>query len=649
MPFQSNIPNQKSPMIMHRQYNGLLGIDASSDQSNVGARRAARGRNMYRTYSATFGECIQTRPGFRRFSPQLGDATDREIYGIHFAKFIDETGTGSTKGEGNAVALIHCGAFLYLWANYPAAATADTVTTLYTSMNPQRSNSFFMANKLWIMDGVNYLAFDGAELLDAEALATVPTTSIGQPPTGGGEPYHQVNLLTPRRRNLFSTDGTKDFYLDVKDLDTDRVFVEIDGAAVTEGFTVDRAAGKVTFTDAPAAATPEGTDNMVIEFFKTVAGARERILNCTMAQVFDGRVFVSGNPNYQNHNFHSMAEDPAYFGDLSYYKIGTEEYPITGLLQIFNTLLTLKENKVFIQTGADSESDLMSRVYPVTGGAECAGCITPFGACNFLDDPVFISKMGLEGLDKLSNNASERYVGHRSKWIDGILFRDNLADAYTAEYNGYLLILIDGTVYLADSRMFSAGQYEWYIWDSIGITENGVLSPAKVVKVYENSVFFGTENGYLLKMNFDKTTSTGELISSAYIDDEGAAAEIPITSYWAFCYDDFNRPNEYKTLTKKGNVIHSRALTRSVIKVAYRTDKDSETLISRINTGFFDFEDIDFEDFTFNTFDETDIVFKKKVKKFKRLQIVLYSDELAKPFGIYSVTMAAKIGNYYKK
>ncbi len=651
MPFQNKLPSQSSPGIVHRQYNGLLGIDASSDQSNVGARRAARGRNMYRTYSATFGECIQTRPGFRRFSPQLGDITDREVYGIHIARFNDVNGTSSVK------ALIHCGTCLYLWSNYPSAVTAETMRTLFYSMNPRRSNSFFMTNKLWIMDGVNYLAFDGDELIDAEALATVPTTSIGRLPEGGGEPYQQVNLLTPRRRNQFSTDGNeKNYFLDVKDLDTDSVFVEINGVNVPEkvgttttNYTVDRALGKVTFTNAPAAASPAGTDNMVIEFFKTVAGARERIVNCTMAQVFDERVFVSGNSNYQNYNFHSMADDPAYFGDLSYYKIGTEEYPITGLLQIFNTLLTLKENKVFIQSGANSENDLMSRVYPVTGGAECAGCLTPFGACNFLDDPVFISKMGLEGLDKLSNNASERYVGHRSKWIDGLLCRDNLADAYTAEYNGYLLILIDGTVYLADSRMLSGGQYEWYVWDSISLYERGEFYPAKIVKVFDNQVFFGTANGYVLKMNFDMTASTGELLSSAYVDDAGASTELPITAYWAFCYDDFNRPNEYKTLTKMGNVIHARAMPRSVVKVAYRTDSEPETLIGKINTGYFDFADIDFEDFTFNTFEQTDIVFKKRVKKFKRLQIVLYSDEATKPFGIYSLTMAAKIGNYYKK
>ena len=662
MAFQNNLPAQRSPAMMHRQYNGLLGIDASSDQSNVGARRAARGRNMYRTYSATFGECIQTRPGFRRFSALMGDSEDREVYGIHIAQFTDQTdGTTSVKG------LIHCGAYLYLWSNYPEALTAETMHTLFYSMNPRRSNSFFAANKLWIMDGVNYLAFDGEELFDAESLATVPTTSIGRLPAGGGEPYQQVNLLTSRRRNQFSTDGNaKDYFLDVKDLDTDSVFVEINGVNFPEkvgetvNFTVDRALGKVSFTDAPAAAIPAGTDNMVIEFFKTVAGARDRIVNCTMAQVFDERVFISGNPNFQNYNFHSMADDPAYFGDLSYYKIGSEEHPVTGLLQIFNTLLTLKENKVFIQAGVDSDNNLMSRIYPVTGGAECAGCLTPFGACNFLDDPVFICKMGLEGLDKLSNNTSERYVGHRSKWIDGLLCRDDLINAYTAEYNGYLLILIDGTVYLADSRMMSGGQYEWFVWDSIGLTVNNQFYPAKVVKVYDNEVFFGTENGYILKMNFDLTASTGELLSSAYIDDAKLSdtdlndptydgTDTPITAYWAFCYDDFNRPNEYKTLIKNGNVIHSRAMPRSVVKVAYRTDKESETLIGKINTGYFDFSDIDFEDFTFNTFEETDIVFKKKIKKFKRLQIVLYSDEMAKPFGIYSLTMAAKIGNYYKK
>ncbi len=676
MPFQNKLPEQRGAAVVHRQYNGLLGIDASSDQSNVGARRAARGRNMYRTYTATFGECIQTRPGFRRYlgtdedgkaSGPLGDSQDREVYGIHIARFADENagGTGAAS-DGKTAALIHCGKYLYLWDNYPepmelteksAGSGSDSAyVPLFSSMNRRRSNSFFMANKLWIMDGLNYLAYTGEELLDAEALATVPTTSIGRKPAGGGEPYQQVNLLTPRRRNQFSTDGeSRDYILDVGDLDTATVFVELNGEAMPEksgetvNYTVDRAAGKVVFTTAPAVAIPEGADNMVIEFFKTVAGARNRIVNCTISQVFDERAFVSGNPNYQNYNFHSMAEDPAYFGDLSYYKIGTEEYPVTGLLQIFNTLLTLKENKVFIQTGANSESNLMSRVYPVTGGAECAGCLTPFGACNFLDDPVFLSKMGLEGLDKLNNNAAERYVGHRSKWIDGLLCRENLSAACTAEYNGYLLILVNGTVYLADSRMTSNGQYEWFIWDGIGLYEDGAFLPAKTVKVFDNAVYFGTHNGYLLKMNFDMTASTGELQSSAYIDDFGAEEEVPIGAYWAFCYDDFNKPNEYKTLTKKGNVIHSRAMPHSVVKVAYRTDREHETAIGRINTGYFDFSDVDFEDFTFNTFEETDIVFKKKVKKFKRLQIALYSDEKAKPFGIYSLTMAAKIGNYYKK
>ena len=645
MPIQNNLPTQKNPQIVHRQYNGLLGIDTSSDQSNVGARRAARGRNMYRTYSASFGECIQTRPGFRRYSQQLGDTEDLGVYGIHIGTFKD-----TVSEETLTVGLVHCGVYLYLWENYPAAMTASTSRVLFSSMNKARSNSFFMANKLWIMDGVNYLAFDGWELTDAEAQATVPTTSIGRLPAGGGELYQQANLLTPRRRNQFSTDGTAtDYVLDSVNLDTENVFVELNGTAVTTGFSTNRETGVVSFTTAPTIASPEGTDNLVIEFFKTIADGRERIVNCTMAQVFDDRIFVSGNTNFQNYNFHSMADDPAYFGDLSYYKIGSEEYPVTGLLQVFNTLVSLKANKVFTQVGTDSTNELMPRVYPVTGGAECAGCLSPFGACNFLDDPVFVSKLGLEGLDKLNNSASERYVGHRSKYIDGLLARETLENAYTAEYDGYLLILVDGTVYLADSRIMTSGQYEWYLWDSIGLTVSNVFYPASVVKVHDGSIYYGTENGYLLKMNFDMVGSTGELLSTAFTDDYGASVEVPITAYWAFCYDDFNKPNEYKTLVKKGNVIHSRAMPHSVVKVAYRTDKNHETDIARINTGFLDFSDVDFEDFTFNTFEETDIVFKKKVKKFKRLQIVLYSNEVAKPFGIYSLTLAAKIGNYYKK
>ena len=76
----------------------------------------------------------------------------------------------------------------------------------------------------------------------------------------------------------------------------------INGTAMTEGngFSVDRANGIVTFASAPSAPAIAGTDNVSVQFEKTVSGAYEKIAGCTIAALYgeggDGYVFVSGNP-----------------------------------------------------------------------------------------------------------------------------------------------------------------------------------------------------------------------------------------------------------------------------------------------------------------------------------------------------------------
>jgi hypothetical protein len=65
---------------------------------------------------------------------------------------------------------------------------------------------------------------------------------------------------------------------------------------------------------------------------------------------------------------------------------------------------------------------------------------------------------------------------------------------------------------------------------------------------------------------------------------------------------------------------------------------------------FAGFDDIDFERFTFNTnTNPQDVYLKKKIKKYKRLQIIVRNNEKGEGFGIFQITKTYRVGNYAKK
>ena len=64
----------------------------------------------------------------------------------------------------------------------------------------------------------------------------------------------------------------------------------------------------------------------------------------------------------------------------------------------------------------------------------------------------------------------------------------------------------------------------------------------------------------------------------------------------------------------------------------------------------FTFEDFSFERLSFNTNDSPqDIYLKKKVKKYKRLQIIIRNDSVSEGFGIFQIAKTYAVGNYAKK
>jgi len=70
---------------------------------------------------------------------------------------------------------------------------------------------------------------------------------------------------------------------------------------------------------------------------------------------------------------------------------------------------------------------------------------------------------------------------------------------------------------------------------------------------------------------------------------------------------------------------------------------------SKISMDIFDWADIDFERFTFNTDDSPDeVFFNRKLKNYKRLQIIIRNNELNEGFGVFQITKHFVVGNFAK-
>lgn len=205
------------------------------------------------------------------------------------------------------------------------------------------------------------------------------------------------------------------------------------------------------------------------------------LAGCRVACIYDGRVFLSGHPKYPHmifwcgRNAETGYADPTYFGELNCQPIGISNAPITALMPISDKLMVLRENAVqdgaiAYLSGQLTGDDIYSKIYTVTQGLPGYGCLG--ACCNFFDDPIFVSKLGVEAMGQLSIR-NERAVEHRSSMIDAMLLNCDLRKASIVEWGGYMLLLVDGKIFMADSRQrFSyngAAQYEWYYLEDIGV------------------------------------------------------------------------------------------------------------------------------------------------------------------------------------
>lgn len=621
-----SVPNFSSPSIITRQYRSFRGLDYSADESQIDGSRSPLAVNMI----SDAGGWPQKRLGWRVLRRYTG-----RINGIYPYR----------KDDGTIELIVHAGAAIY--------RDAESPVKLRDSLKDDYSTSFYMANKLYILTGAQYLVYDGSSVKNVSDDAYTPTTRYGMKPTGSGTAYEKVNLLSPWRYNKFTGDGeSKVYQLDVKDLDDGKtVTVKVDGTELKTGdFSVDYKAGKITFDTAPKKPA-NGLDNVEIKFCKTsklkdsTEKAESLILNCTICTTYgvstEDRVFVTGNPKHPATEYYSGLGDPSYFPDINFVEVGSADWPILNYLKFQGDLVIVKEHNAQEYTVWHQSGELLNGMaaFPLRPGVAGIGAVAKRGAQQLLDDAMFLTPRGVFArVNSVALAKVEQGVKCRSNRINrDILSRTDLKDAVSVVWDGYFILCFPATgeCFVADSNQpQSNGGYEWYYWKNI---------PARVFAQETGVLWFGTSDGRLCRLNNDVTDKEGNIQMDAYNDDGQ-----PIEWVWATKMDDFGNIGMFKNLTKRGCVIQFKTAVQSSCDIYLRTEKDFGVKKRSESLRQLDFEQLDFEKWTFNTLPNNIRSLKSKVKKFQQLQVILKGKELDEAFGVLEIVLRATAGNPVK-
>lgn len=519
---------------------------------------------------------------------------------------------------------------------------------IYNGLANNPVNFFTMNDKCYILDGTDYLVYDGSTVQPVTPY--IPTISISKDPAGGGTAYEDFNLLGAGFKDSFSADGTATaFQLSLTFLDSTAITATVDNVDKVEGtdFTVDRVTGIVTFTTAP----PKGTNNVIITAYKAQVGFSDRIKKCRFYSIFGGsqdtRVFVSGNPDMPDYIWRSGLYDPTYFPENGFYKFYGN---IMGFSKQYDSLLVHRDNGLHQVTYAIDSNGLAS--FPSKPINDQVGTLAINSIQIIENNPVFLSKTGVYELVQ-SNVRDERNVQSISLNIDARLLKEKgLENAFTIDHDKKYMIALNENIYIYDYRI-----KEWYLYDNISasclIERNGEL-------------WFGSNTEGLI-FRFKRNT---ELFP--YHDDGNRF----INAYWKSAKLSFGIAERNKLIQKLFATMEPGKHTS--VNFYYVSDKvsipknadnlpdysimhygksfyndkifDAKTeFISSTRTELFDYSTLTYSLWSYNASEQPKVITKKvKAKKKDYYQLVIQNTKLDEGLKIDSIALKYMVQSYRK-
>ncbi len=554
--------------------------------------------------------------------------------------------------------IIHAGDKIY----------ADDVL-LIQGVNDGKSCGCAFCDKLWLLTGEEFLVYDGETLSNVSDIATPPQVlSQTNNYLDGGYTYQPFNMLTTRRQVgiTIPENGMNEIVIPQR---ADRFTLKLYFKNTGEDLDILRKEPEDWDTESPVLRirlrdtyypTMVG-DEVILEY--QLEEEREKIIQrCTFIAAYENRLFVGGNPDYPNYDFHSELNDGTYFSDVSYTNIGnTLEAPDadalsarakdtigTGGTKILGysyvgRYLGIHKNgagegaTLYLRRGEMTEAGM---IFPVTEGIVGEAMVTPFATATLIDDPLFLTKNGVKAIgsaDITNNNC----IQTRSTRVDPKLTCEELESAVSCIWRGFYLLFTGGRVYLADSRQKSYPrnlsnhfEYEWYLWDNV---------PARAVCADGDALYFGDEAGRLCRFNSDLCDAHGNPAMEAYNDDGEA-----ICAYWSTKMDDDGDFSTLKLLSRRGSGVYVKSYSAGDVQLLVRTERDFGKPLNYKKLGLFDFRNLNFSNFTFNTLPFSFVPFSRKVKDYRMLQVILKNDALNQSLGVVAIEWQYKKGRFAK-
>lgn len=529
-------------------------------------------------------------------------------------------GTGKVQGlwsgiiDGNHEMLAACDGHLWKLWDYNGGELYESPVDLGLIDTANRVNFFEFGGKLYMLNGVEYMEYDGDRLRLVEGYRPLIYTSLtpaGEQPQGGSM-LEEINKLTGARRVQYSPDGTATtFQLPETDLlALDYVMYTASGAMVAPtDYTFDRIAGTVEFDTAPVSGT-----NTIEIGYSAVSTYREQVTRMTNFEMYSGntdmRVFIYGDGSnkalYSSIDYDGR-ERADYFPDLNEMAVGESNTPLTALVRHYSTMVAYKTNGTYSVTYglvqlADGSQEAGFYVIPIN---KLIGNVALGQVRLVLNAPYTL--FGKDLYEWRSNsyyNSSlgkdERQARRVSDRIYSTLGEFDAPNCYCFDddYEQEYYICNPAT---AEALVWNYAADAWYFFNHF---------PMNCATRFGDSLYLGSTDGRILKYN------------EAYYNDAGEAFE----SRWESGSIDFGRPYERKYSNEMW--IGIKPESRGHVGVTIRTDKKSNFATKDTDSYLMDFWDIDFRDFSFNVNRSPQIrKHKLKAKKYVYWKLILVSDD----------------------
>jgi hypothetical protein len=575
---------------------------------------------------------LDKRPGWKRQSQNLGTGM---VNGMsEFRKAGDDT------------------KYVVAWDTdlYTFDETTGTIDTpaIYSSLTDTKIHKDGFLNykeKLWIINGNEYIYYDGTTVGTVESIAYIPTISVGTIPNGFDEGDTSTgirseykNLLSPGFIQEFLGDGADVTYqLFYTNLDATTVTITVGGTPYTEGgggatgFTVNRTTGVVTFNAAP------GTDaDVIITAYKTVSGDADKIKKCRFFATFGGAnsvtVFAAGNPDFPNTDFRSDLLDPSFFPENGFDEIGQDNDPITGYGKQDDKLIIFKEKSIFERSFSINETT-GNPTYSTNSINSFHGCIAEESILLIQNNPAFIDRRGVYWLTRENEISGRRRVDLLSdnintnsnsiSSVEGILDIGNLEEYIATEYNKQYWICKpdDGIVWVWDYEYSQVP--EWFKLDNI---------EASCFLEINGELWFGSNTkGELYKF---------KLLTDADVhsDDDGTT-ETAIEARWRSKIFDFTLYTNLKKVKEVYVSLKPNVAGGFIIKT--RHDRNTTFRTKRtISFGSMTYSTIVYSKFTYGgTIFPRKFRTRVKAKKIAYFQYELSNDETYENIGLLTTSV----------